>query len=253
MRGIPRISGWVRMLARVLERGFCGLSADSSGGQRRGPRQRAAMSCARSSVGEPSGCCSAVRRWSSLSRPLVNICPVPRFDAPSRCSGPSSPTFRWYGYPQCPVGDDLDTAVDVLMAAVSPPGRVWNPWSGTIVRREFRRRIERAAEGDLKPIDEVKPVDITNPPPFYEIRWQGIAVTEMQDDGSQTFGQVIVRMYHSEPPAVPEHFIGHHAHEKNVTVDDVNAAQNDEISTAIGWYEHGIDSNWGIAVGERSL
>lgn len=82
---------------------------------------------------------------------------------------------------------------------------------------------------------------------MYEIRWQGVNVTDRLADGSQRFSTVVVRMYHSEPPEVPTHFVGHHAHEKDVTVDDVNAAQNEEIATAVGWWSHGKESRWGIA------
>jgi hypothetical protein len=88
---------------------------------------------------------------------------------------------------------------------------------------------------------------------MYEIRWQDIAVTERDEAGAQRFGAVVVRLYHSEPPAVPDHFIGHHAHEKDVSAEDVNETQNQEIATAVGWYEHGIDSNWGIALNDEAI
>jgi hypothetical protein len=141
----------------------------------------------------------------------------------------------------------VDAAVNVLMSAISGEGRLWNPWTGTMVRQEFRSRIGKASRGELVPVDEVKPVDAANPPPMYEIRWQDINVTERDTDGGQRFKQVVVRMYHSEPPELPSHFIGHHAHEKDVDADDVNAAQNEEIATAVGWYAHGHSSLWGIA------
>ncbi len=171
-----------------------------------------------------------------------------RFDGPSRCSSAKPLTFRWFGFPPCePHEDNIDAAVEVLMAKVTPPGRVWNPWSGTMVKREFRHRIVHASKGELVPVDEVKPVDVANPPPLYEIRWQDINVTDRLEDGTQRFGKVAVRMYHSEPEEAPGHFIGHHAHEKDLTATDVNAAQNEEIATAIGWYRQGRDSKWGIA------
>lgn len=169
------------------------------------------------------------------------------YDASSRCSGPSTPTFRWYGYPTCEVGADITTAVDVLFEAVKRPGRVWNPYAAQMARSEFKKRIERAEKGKLRPVEEVKPVDVQNPPPLYEIRWQAISVTEVDADGKQSFGEAVVRMYHSEPSSVPGHFVGHHAHEKDLSVDDVNQAQQQEIKTAIGWHDHGVSHNWGIA------
>lgn len=175
------------------------------------------------------------------------IYPMTRYDAASRCTGPDQPTFRWYGYPPCAPGSDVEAAVSVLMASVSPSGRVWNPWSERMVRSEFRSVLQRAELGELEPVDEVKPVDANNPPPLYELRWQGIATTDLDATGKQSHGEVVVRLYHSEPSEAPDYFIGHHAHEKDVDAADVWTAQNAEIATAVGWYNHGRNSNWGIA------
>lgn len=172
---------------------------------------------------------------------------VTRYDAPSRCSGKAPLSLRWYGFPPCNLGQDLSAAVQALFDSVSPPGRVWNPWSSAITRAEFKKRLEKASRGELEPVDEVKPVDARNPPPLYEIRWQGVAVANLKTDGSQEFSEVLVRLYHSEPISQPDYFVAHHAHEKDLSSQDVNAAQNDEISVALAWHDHGIDSNWGIA------
>lgn len=156
------------------------------------------------------------------------------------------PVFRWYGFPQCAEGQDLQTAVDVLLASISGEGRVWNPWSRSMAGAEFRQRLQKAASGKLTPVDEVKPVDVRNPPPLYEIRWQGISVTNRAADGALSYSKVIVRLYHSEPPEAPDHFIGHHAHEKDVSADDVNEVQDSEIKVALGWHAHGLDRRWDI-------
>lgn len=168
------------------------------------------------------------------------------FNAPSRCGGRRLLQFRWYGVPECKVGDDLETAVEALVACVSRPGRVWSPYALTMTRSEFRKRIQKAVEGKLAPVDEVKPVDVRNPPPLYEIRWQGVHVTEMNAGGAQSFATVAVRMYHSEPPSVPDHFVGHHVHEKRVDVADVNASQQVEIRKAVSIHDKGKRTMWGI-------
>lgn len=175
---------------------------------------------------------------------------VTRYDAPSRCSARQPVTFRWYGFPSCGEGDDVSTAVEVLFSSIAGSGRVWNPYAAQMARSEFKRRIEKAQRGELRPVDEVKPVDVVNPPPLYEIRWQGIHVTGRRADGSQYFQDAKVRLYHSEPASTPTHFVGHHAHEKDLAAADVNAAQQQEIRTAIGWHNHGAPSNWGIAAAE---
>lgn len=171
-----------------------------------------------------------------------------KYDSPSRCSGPGTPTFRWYGYPVCMPGDDnVQVAVNRLLEAVSGGDRVWNPYAKGLVRSEFKKRIEKAERGQLVPVDEVKPVEVWNPPPLYEIRWPDIHVTERSKDGIQTYLTVQVRMYHSEPAQEPEFFIGHHVHEKRLDVDDINAAQQEEIQAAVKWYALGEPENWGIA------
>ena len=183
-----------------------------------------------------------------LSFAAVTLVPVTRYDAISRCSVPRGPSFRWYGSPLCEPGDDIATAVDALFASLVRPGRLWNPFAKQMAKSEFKARIKKASEGRLQPIDEVKPVDVRNPPPLYEIRWQGISVTDLADDGaSKTFSEVLVRMYHSEPASKPSHFIGHHAHEKLIDVPDINATQQAEIRKAIAWYRRGEPSDWGIA------
>ena len=172
---------------------------------------------------------------------------MPLFDSPSRCSGGTSIQFRWYGFPACSNGDDVSSAVSVLMTAVKGGTRVWNPYAEQMAKSEFKNRIKKAARGELKPVDEVKPVDVRNPPPLYEIRWIDLPVTDRTASGTLSHSTVQVRMYHSEPATVPGHFVGHHAHEKLVNVADVNATQQVEIKTAIGFYAAGASSNWGIA------
>lgn len=170
-----------------------------------------------------------------------------RYVAKSRCSETPGPSFRWYGYPQCAVGDDFDTALEVLLDAVSKSGRVWSPEARAMARAEFRQRLNKAKNGRLDPVDEVPPIDVKNPPPLYEIRWQNLPVTERSDEGVISHKQVLVRLYHSEPEAVAGYFIGHHAHEKLIDVEDVNETQQQEIKLALKWYTHGEDSTWGIA------
>lgn len=133
------------------------------------------------------------------------------------------------------------------MTAVSGGTRVWNPYAEQMAKSEFKNRIKRAAQGDLKPVDEIKPVDVLNPPPLYELRWIDLAVTDRDPNGTVSYSTVQVRMYHSEPAEAPGYFIGHHAHEKLLDVIDVNTVQQSEIHTAIGFYKAGAPSNWGIA------
>lgn len=90
-------------------------------------------------------------------------------------------------------------------------------------------------------------MDIRHPPPLYEIRWQGLNITELAPDGVQSFATISVRMYHSEPPSAPSHFVGHHVHEKRIDVDDINATQQIEIKKAVKLHDQGRAIAWGIA------
>lgn len=157
--------------------------------------------------------------------------------------------FHWFDDGACSTrsDDDVATAVNVLLDAVSGPGRVWNPYARQMVRSEFKQRILKAQRGQLEPVDEVKPVDIRNPPPLYEIRWQNIPVTHRAESGAVNHEEVVVRMYHSEPVAMPDVFIGHHAHEKITDVADVNGAQQEHIALAVQRHLDGESSDWGIA------
>jgi hypothetical protein len=54
-------------------------------------------------------------------------------------------------------------------------------------------------------------------------------------------------MYYSEPEAFPNHFIGHHIHEKALRPrDKIKQMQNSEIRIAKGYYEQGKRNSWGI-------
>ncbi|PPG85007.1 hypothetical protein [Rathayibacter rathayi] len=172
-----------------------------------------------------------------------------RFDAPSRCSSGSAVTFHWFGTSN-PASDAtaLDAATKRFVDAISGPGRLWNPYSLALAKVEFGDRVQQAAAGKLVPVDEVKPVDVKNSPPLYELRWQGIDVVERDDDSpaGKRFLTVLVRMYHSEPSTRPGFFIGHHIHEKVVTGADPNADQNVEIAEARRIYFDGVSSAWGL-------
>ncbi|TFC87452.1 hypothetical protein [Cryobacterium sp. TMT4-31] len=114
-----------------------------------------------------------------------------------------------------------------------------------MAKMEFQRRIQKASRGELTPVSEVKHVDETNPPPLYEIRWQTINVTTVVDGVTQ-FGNTLVRLYHSEPAAALDHFVGHHIHEKSLA-GDINSAQDAEIGIAKRFYDSGESQLWGIA------
>lgn len=168
------------------------------------------------------------------------------FDRPSRCSAKQLLAFRWYGFPTADANDDFDVATGAFVQALSNvTGRVWNPYNLAMVKSEFRKRLAAAREGRLVPVDQVKPVDIVNPPPLYEIRWQGVTVTNRDPTGNIRHDEVLVRLYHSEPEVLPLHFVGHHIHEKSID-GDAYSDQNAEIEIAKRFYDAGEPHNWGV-------
>jgi hypothetical protein len=143
----------------------------------------------------------------------------------------------------------MDTAVNAFMEAISTDARRWNIYNRATAKAACKKRLERAARGELEPVDEVKGVDEQNSAPLYEIRWQNVAVTEQSPDdpSKQVFSEVQVRMYHSEPNVLPQYFIGHHVHEKIVADGvDVYQLQDDEIAVARRVYDTGEGMRWGI-------
>jgi len=171
---------------------------------------------------------------------------VTKFDESSRCSGGRRVYFRWYGFPTCAVGGDLEAATEAFFIALAAPDRVWSPHSKAMAKMEFQRRLQKAELGKLRPVTDVKPIDVDNPPPLYEIRWQTIAVTT-RTDGVLNHRSTIVRLYHSEPASHPAHFIGHHVHEKVLATDHIYRAQDEEIQISKRFFDAGVPSSWGIA------
>ncbi|MFD1210973.1 hypothetical protein ACFQ36_02820 [Arthrobacter sp. GCM10027362] len=168
---------------------------------------------------------------------------------PSRCSSGSPVAFKWFDGIRRSEPDHVQLAVEACLRAVDSDTRVWNPFAKAMVKSEFKKRIERAALGQLVPVEEVKPVgQQPSPPPLYEIRWQDIAVTDRAPGAAPqdaVFSKVIVRMYHSEPATLPDHFIGHHVHEKIISpAGDTHLLQDTEINVAAGYFNLGEASNW---------
>ncbi|WP_230670821.1 hypothetical protein [Rathayibacter sp. Leaf248] len=170
---------------------------------------------------------------------------MPTFNAPSRCSSGTPHTFHWFDSSGPCVGDALDAATEIFLRAIDGPSRRWNPYNAAMARSEFRKRVELAAKGGLKPRQQVKPVDVRNPPPLYELRWQGISVTEVDAQSKQRHRKILVRMYHSEPAGAPAHFIGHHIEEKAIT-ERTRELQDAAIARAKHSYHQGEASRWGI-------
>ena len=175
-------------------------------------------------------------------------CHMGKYDGPSRCSGGKDLTFRWFGYPQANESDDIQVATDKFIHMLEGPNRITNGYIGGMARAEFRKKVALAGKGQLWPVTGVAAVDKGNPPPLYEIRWQGITIREDLGGGVIRDLSLIVRKYHSEPSEAPDYFIGHHVHEKDVSDREaISELQNVEILVAKRYFELGLPTLWGIS------
>lgn len=164
---------------------------------------------------------------------------------PSRCSSSCAVRFHWFDG-TVSEKEALDRAIEVFMEVLRQPNRLRNPYAETIAKSEFKKRIQKASAGLLKPVDEVKGVDEDHVQPLYEIRWQDIPVTERESPEAPTVHKsILLRLYHSEPESEPDYFIGHLVHQKVIDPGvDVYAHQTAEMDVARRIYDLGEGVRW---------
>lgn len=170
----------------------------------------------------------------------------------SRCCSGRLVNFHWFDGASKINDNALDVAVERCLEAVSTSTRVWNMHSRSMVKAEFKSRIKQAALGRLHPLTQVATVGHDPEVPMFEIRWQGVGVTDRNPEtGVLTYGTTLVRMYHSEPVEVPDYFIGHHVHEKVIDEESkvTGRLQTAEIGVAKNIYRLGQSKKWLIIAG----
>ena len=157
--------------------------------------------------------------------------------------------FYWYGGGNGAAQEHISLAVNALMAAIKKPAnRRWNPYQETMIRANFRKRLEKAAQGKLRPPGELKSLrgDVT----LFEIRWRDIDVREVNPSGIDSYAQVEVRLIHAQPfDQLGRCILGLHAHEKVIIEGDpaaTKARQDDEIDIAEHLLTSGYRTQWGV-------
>lgn len=171
---------------------------------------------------------------------------VPNVTRTSNCSCRVPVDFYWHSHPH--VDGHIEAAVTVLMTVLlAPESRRPNPYWVADARVSFRRRLDRAAHGELRPVDEVKVLGLDPDVPLFEIRWQ-VTVADVID-GQERGKDVHLRLVHVEPPELGMSAVGLHVHEKEIAPRDgmdVAALQNEQIRVALGVYADGFSGLWGI-------
>lgn len=168
-------------------------------------------------------------------------------DTQSRCSLGQPLKFRWYGEKPAAIGRDLEEMLRSFESELTRSNRIINDFVLAAARAEIKRVVEKAILGKLRPVKQIKVVDGKRIPTLFEIRWQNIPMREIQSNGELKTVNLLFRMYHSEPEEAPGYFVGHHIHEKDVSVQcDIKSRQNQEIALARHYFESGKESRWGI-------
>ena len=167
----------------------------------------------------------------------------------SKCSAGQPLDFVWAGNPAFTGAEQIDRAVQAFTYVItSVPTLHWDPVHLAITRREFRDRITRGQNGRLIPVTQVAEIGRAANEYVFEIKYD-FSVVSVSADGMRTTRKMRTRLYISEPPQFPTHFVGLHVHEKATFPEDhrlENDMQNREIDTAVRYYEAGRPSNWGI-------
>ena len=157
--------------------------------------------------------------------------------------------FYWYGGGNGTAQEHISLAVNALMAAIKEPtNRRWNPYQEAMIRASFRKRLEKAAQGKLRPPGELK--SLRGGVTLFEIRWRDIDVREVNSSGIDSYAQVEVRLIHAQPfDQLGLCILGLHAHEKVIIKGNpaaTKAAQDAEINIAERRLISGYSTCWGV-------
>lgn len=157
--------------------------------------------------------------------------------------------FYWLDTSSEDATEHIEAAVTALFEAIRGAGtRLWSPFVIPLVKGNFRKRLQKAARGELDPPEELKPLR-DGRYPLFEIRWSDIGVHEAAtDDSEERYFDVEVRLIHAEPAELGVCAVGLHAHEKvtDGTPADIRDAQDWEIDHAEALFLQGQPRSWGV-------
>ena len=196
--------------------------------------------------GKPSTACALIIQYHPATMEFMSVA-----DNSSRSNAcldlPAD--FYWYGGGNGTAQEHINLAVVALMAAIKVPmNRRWNPYQEAMIRASFRKRLEKAAQGKLRPPGELK--SLRGGVTLFEIRWRDIDVREVNSSGIASYAQVEVRLIHAQPfDQLGLCILGLHAHEKVIIKGNpaaTKAAQDAEINIAERRLISGYSTNWGV-------
>lgn len=196
--------------------------------------------------GKPSTACALTIQYHPATMEFVSVADN---SARSNACLDLPADFYWYGGGNGTVQEHISLAVNALMAAIKEPrNRRWNPYQEAMIRASFRKRLEKAAQGKLRPPEELK--SLRGGVALFEIRWRDIDVREVNSSGIDSYAQVEVRLIHAQPfDQLGLCILGLHAHEKVIIKGDpaaTKAAQDAEIDKAEYLLISGYSTCWGV-------
>ena len=166
---------------------------------------------------------------------------------PSRCSSGNPVEFWWFGESSGASGGNLEKFLSFFETKLNRKNLILNEFTIASAKAEIRGLLQRAMQGRLKPIKQIKVIAGKRIPTLFEIRWQNIPMLEVQNNGEIKTVYLMFRMYHSEPEEVPGYFVAHHIHEKDISQqDEIKSKQNREIERARNYFELGKAIQWGL-------
>lgn len=172
-----------------------------------------------------------------------------RFEADDSYCCSNNPVQLWWvnGQTVGP-GESIDAMLDRIEPLLRDGERYWNDYMIQDRLGQIEGLLEKAKQGNLQPISEIKPLHRSSPRRLFEVRQEidveyrtmvGPAVVDRQYDIE------LLRIYHGETTKLPAHAVHLHLHFKD-TDRDAAVLQDSEIDRAAEIYDNGEPNSWGI-------
>lgn len=161
----------------------------------------------------------------------------------SNCSSGVAVDLYWRYCTAESQDEHIDAMVAALFGVLCGEHRRWSPPAAAHTKARFRWLINKAARGEVVPVDEVKPIR-GGLESLFELRWNNIDVLEVKGE-QRTYLRTGVRLIHAEPMEISVGMVGLLAHEKPY-IEEGKEIQRDFIAKAEVIYNKGVGNLWGI-------
>lgn len=166
----------------------------------------------------------------------------------SYCCSKNPVQLWWVNGETVGPNESVEAMLDRIEPLLRDGGRYWNDFMIEDRLGQIEALLEKAQQGTLQPISEIKPLHRSSPRRLFEIRQEidveyrttvGPAVVDRRSDIE------LLRIYHAETSKLPAHALHLHLHFKD-TDRDASVLQDAEIDHAAAIYDKGEPTRWGI-------